>query len=116
MTKWLCCTALLALLSSCGDDGGGAIVSPDADHGLPEFTVSNTDSSGDTHSFTIRCTDLLSDLPVVFTTSGAHTHTLQLSVADQQLVLAGMTVEVQFTEGHEHFFSITKPEDACTDF
>lgn len=115
MTNRLCCTALLALLSSCGDDGG-AIVSPDADHGLPEFTVSNSDSSGDTHTFTIRCTDLVSDLPVIFTTDGAHTHTLQLSVADLQLILAGMTVETRFTEGHEHFFSITKPEDACTDF
>jgi hypothetical protein len=102
-------------LLGCGDDGG-MTVSPDADHGLPEFTVSNTDASGDTHVFTIRCTDLVSELPVTFTTDGPHVHTLQLSVEELQLVLAGMTVETRFTEGHEHFFAITKPEDACTGF
>lgn len=106
---------LLLSLFGCGDDGAVAVM-PDADHGLLEFTVSNTDDSGDLHSFTMHCSDLLSELPFTFTTDGPHAHTLQLSVSELQMILAGMTVEARFTEGHEHFFSITKPQDACTGY
>jgi hypothetical protein len=109
---WLC---LIVGLFGCGDDGGTAVM-PDADHGLSEFTVSNADDSGDLHSFTIQCTDLVSPLPLTFTTDGPHAHTLQLSSSELQMILAGMTVTASFTEGHEHFFSITKPQDACTGY
>ncbi len=115
MARKLSCVCLLMTLLSCGDDGA-AVVPPDADHGLSEFTVSNSDGSGDAHSLTIRCTDLISELPVTLTTDGEHAHALQLSVEELQSILAGMTVELRFTEGHEHFFSITKPTDVCTGF
>lgn len=107
-----CCTCLAIALSSCGDDGGPAAV-PDADPGLPEFTVTNTDSSGDQHSFVIRCTDLASELPLTFTSDGPHAHSIRLEVAQLQAILSGETVEVAFTEGHEHTFPITKPDEAC---
>ena len=38
---------------------------------------------------------------------------ITLEVAQMQTILAGDTVVVNFTEGHEHSFSIAKPIDAC---
>lgn len=104
-----------ALLGGCGDDAA-APDAPDADHGASEFQVSNTDSSGDSHSVTIRCSDLLSELPVTLITDGAHAHSLLLKVEDLQMILSGMTVELAFTDGHPHIFSIAKPMDACTGY
>lgn len=107
---WCACLAI----SSWGcDDDGATPAGPDADLGLPEFTVTNMDVSGDQHSFTIRCTDLASELPVTFTTDGPHPHTLRLEVEELQRIATGVAVETTFTEGHEHAFSITKPQDAC---
>jgi hypothetical protein len=103
---------LAIALWACGDDGGTA-AAPDADPGLPSFVVTNTDGSGDVHSFTINCTDLASELPVTFTSDGPHAHSIRLEVAQLQAILSGQTVEVSFTEGHEHLFPITKPDDAC---
>jgi hypothetical protein len=115
MVSRLACICLAGSLLGCGDDGSPQ-VAPDADHGLSEFAISNTDDSGIAHSFTIHCADLLSELPLTFTTDGAHAHSLSLSSAELQMILAGQTVEARFTDGHEHFFSITKPIDACTGY
>jgi hypothetical protein len=112
LTRLACCTCLAIALGACGDDGGPA-AAPDADPGLPSFVVTNTDASGDVHSFTITCTDLASELPVTFVSDGPHSHSIRLEVAQLQAIHAGQTVEVEFTEGHGHSFSITKPDEAC---
>lgn len=102
----------LLLASSCsGGDSEPAV--PDANLSPTEFTITNMDSSGETHSLTIRCDDLLSDEAVTLRTDGSHQHAIRLEVADLQAVLAGMPVTVLFTEGHEHSFTIVKPAEAC---
>ena len=49
---------LLFLATACNGGGGGEPPEPDANLGDPEFTITNTDASGVTHSLTITCEDL----------------------------------------------------------
>jgi hypothetical protein len=105
---------LLVLTSACGGGGDGEeATEPDANLGLTEFTITNTDASGESHSLTITCDDLQSESAITLATDGEHQHSIRLEVADLGALLAGDPVTVTFTEGHEHSFTIVKPIDAC---
>jgi len=104
---------ILLLASACGGDSKEDIPEPDANLGLTEFTITNTDASGETHSLTITCEDLQSETAITLVTSGAHQHSIRIEVADLEAIVAGDSVTLTFTEGHEHSFTIEKPADAC---
>jgi len=99
------------LVGACGSDSAPA--TPDADLGATEFTITNTDASGETHTLTITCLDLQSEVPIILVTDGAHQHSIRLEVADLATIAAGDPVVIEFTEGHAHSFTIVKPVDAC---
>ncbi len=108
--------SLLVLLLGCACSGGGdgdEPAQPDANLGLREFTITNMDSSGQTHRLTITCEDLQSETAITLTTDGDHQHSIRLEVTDLATILAGDPVMLTFTEGHEHSFTIVKPIDAC---
>lgn len=110
-------TALIfALLISGCSGGSDEPAEPDAFVGPSEFTITNTDASGEVHRLTITCEDLESETAITLTTDGDHQHTIRLEVVDLQNILAGEAVTVTFTDGHEHSFTIVKPADACVSF
>lgn len=104
-------TCLALLIAGCGDDGVSS--APDADLGLREFTISNMDASGEMHSFSFQCDELHADQPLTLVSNGDHAHAITLAVTQMQAILAGETVIVEFTEGHEHSVTIVKPGGAC---
>jgi hypothetical protein len=104
---------ILLVAGACGGDSKQEISEPDADLGRTEFTITNTDASGESHSLTITCEDLQSETAITLVTSGAHQHSIRIEVADLEAIVAGDSVTLTFTEGHEHTFTIEKPADAC---
>lgn len=110
--EFLAGSAGLVFVVGCGgDDGGGS----GADAGSAGFTLTNSDNSGHTHTLTVLCIDLAGEAPVTYTTGvgDAHTHTVMLTADEVMRIAAGETVDITFTDGHEHTFLIAVPDGEC---
>jgi hypothetical protein len=112
-------------LKACGDDGG-----PTDDSGVPDsstddasddgtvpetsFTANGT-GSGHVHSITVECADLGEDgITYTSTTASSHSHQVTLTAEELTMIAGGDAVVVITTDaGHEHTWTIQKPETAC---
>lgn len=93
-----------------GSGGGGE---PDAGASSePSFSVTNTDDSGHTHQFTIKCSHQDAD-GWTYTAEGGHTHDVWLSRNDLKKIFDGERVTVETSDGHPHTWIIEAPQDAC---
>lgn len=92
-----------------GPSGGAA----DAAAAPTEFSVTNQDSSGHSHSFTIKCSHATAD-GWTYTAGGGHTHSVTLDQSQLQAIFAGETITVETTDGHPHTWVITRPEGMCS--
>jgi hypothetical protein len=113
-------------LKACGDDGptpdSGLPDSGDEDSGDEDSTVPATSfigvssvSSGHDHTVTVECADLGAD-GVTYTSSMAfgHTHQVVITAEELGMIANGDEVVVMTSDaGHEHTWTIQKPETAC---
>jgi hypothetical protein len=76
------------------------------------FAVSNNDSSGHSHSFTIKCSQKGAE-GWTYTAGGGHTHEVTLDREQLEAVFSGETVTVQTSDGHPHTWVITRPDSTC---
>ena len=90
--------------------GGGASDPPRG--GADSFLVQNDDDSGHLHSFELTCNNLEGG-KTAYTALGAHTHTVTLTDADLEAVLAGSAVTVETTAGHRHVWVVRMPDRLC---
>src|SRR5690349_21772918 len=113
----LAAPALVSISAACDGsygDGYGAPggVSQPPPASTPGIPVTNTDTSGHSHSFTIACADGQSP-GRVYTATGSHTHQVPLSAEQLDAIMAGQTVTVQTTDGHPHTWIIHRPNGVC---
>jgi hypothetical protein len=112
-------------LKACGDDDG-----PRDDSGLPDsggdasddgsmdetsFTGDASDFAGHVHTVTVQCADL-GEEGVTYTSSfnSGHTHQVMLTGEELAMLANGDEVVVVTSDGgHEHTWTIQKPETAC---
>lgn len=89
----------------------GCAVEDDA--GNLSFAVTNSDASGHSHSFEIKCSHATAD-GWTYVADGAHTHEVNMTAAQLQQVFDGGTVTINTTDGHAHTWVIAMPGSACT--
>jgi hypothetical protein len=113
-------------LKACGDDegprddsglpdsGGDATTDASEDSTTEETSFQGTTSSPHAHTVTVQCADLGED-GVTYTSSfNGHSHQVTLTGEELMMLANGDEVVVMTSDaGHDHMWTIQKPESAC---
>lgn len=78
------------------------------------FDVPNSDNSGHSHTFTIKCTELNSTSSLAYTATGSgHTHSVPIDLAQLASIAAGNEITIPTNDSHAHTWIIRKPTGVC---
>jgi len=93
-------------------DGYGSNPPPASDDDAIAVSVMNSDASGHSHSFEIRCAHATKD-GWTYTAGGGHSHAVVLSAEQLRTVFGGGSVTIETADGHPHTWVITMPSNRC---